>query len=288
MAGPLLTTNDVAALLRVHPKHVYRLLRKGLPGRRVGSEWRFERDEVLAWAGARAAPAAAPPEAPGPGPAPPPPLVAANGDVAVEILLRLSRARGPPLLGLVQADMTEGIDLLRRAAVLATGAHAGAFPSHVGEERVARIHLVTREVGLVSRRDREPPPLEALGALRLASRPTTAGVRRHLDALLAAAGIDPALVHRGALLLGSHADVAAAVASGRADAGLASRAWGERLGLSFRPLASEAYGLILRARDLGDPRAVRLCEVAQSAAYRGEASAAGYDVAGAGDVRYDA
>ena len=45
----LLTTEEVAKLIRVHPKHVYRLLKKGLPARRVGSEWRFDRDEVMAW-----------------------------------------------------------------------------------------------------------------------------------------------------------------------------------------------------------------------------------------------
>jgi putative molybdopterin biosynthesis protein len=50
----LLTSAEVARLLRVHPKHLYRLLRQGLPGRRVGrGHWRFRRDEVLAWLGAR-------------------------------------------------------------------------------------------------------------------------------------------------------------------------------------------------------------------------------------------
>lgn len=50
----LLTSAEVAALLRVHPKHLYRLLRQGLPGRRVGrGHWRFRRDEVLGWIGAR-------------------------------------------------------------------------------------------------------------------------------------------------------------------------------------------------------------------------------------------
>src|SRR5512133_930729 len=134
----LLTTEEVAALLRVHPKQVYRLLRRGLPGRRVGAEWRYERAEVLAWAGARAGPGEPPPIGPAE-PATPPSLLAANGDVAVEVLLRLSRARGDPLLGLVPADSGEGAALLARGAVLAAGAHAGAFPSHVGGERVARI-----------------------------------------------------------------------------------------------------------------------------------------------------
>lgn len=279
----LLTTDEVAALLRVHPKHVYRLLKKGLPARRVGAEWRYDSAEVLAWAGGpppQATTAAAAQDEP-------PSLVAANGDLAVELLLRLARDRGAPLLGLVPADMGEGLALLERAAVLAAGAHAGAFPAHVGAERVARVHLVEREVGLMSR-EREPPEVEALAKARLASRPPSAGVRRHLDRALALAGLDGAAIHRAALLLGSHLDVAVAVASGRADVGIGSRAWAARMGLGFRPLAREGYGLLVRARHLGDPRVVRLCETAQSAAYRREAGAVpGYDAAAAGDVRYD-
>jgi excisionase family DNA binding protein len=294
MPGPLLTTLEVAALLQVHPKQVYRLLKRGLPSRRVGSEWRFEREEVMAWSGG--APSALPSGAPGapsvPGPdAPPsgaPSLVAANGDVAVMTLLRLVVERGPPLLGLVQADMRSGADLLARGAVLATGAHAGGFPSHLGGDRVARLHLVTREVGLVGARGGEAPRPADLPHLRLASRPASAGVRSHLDAALVAAGLDPAAIHRGALLCHSHLDVVAAVSSGRADAGLASRAWGERFGLPFATLAREPYGLIVRARDLGDARLVRLCEVAQADRFRAAVEAIpGYDAAGAGDLRYD-
>ena len=39
----------------------------------------------------------------------------------------------------------------------------------------------------------------------------------------------------------------------------------------------------------GDPRVVRLCEVAQGEPFQARARAyAGYDPAGAGDIRYDA
>jgi len=114
-----------------------------------------------------------------------------------------------------------------------------------------------------------------------------AGVRQHLDAALRAERVDPEKVHRRALIFASHLDVVCAVASGRADAGLASRAWGERAGLSFRLLAREAYGLIVKAKDLGDPRVVRLCEVAQSARYRQRlAEVPGYDVTHAGELRF--
>jgi len=290
MPDQLLTTEEVAEVLRVHPKHVYRLVKKGLPARRVGSEWRFSRDDVLAWSGGR-------PRSPGPedrqvagrASAEAPALVAANGDVAVLALLRLAAALGPPLLGFVQADMGAAAELLRCRAVLAAGAHAGGFPSHVGDERVARVHLVQREIGLVHPRGGRPLRLKDLARLRLASRPPSAGVRAYLDDALRAEGLDPARVHKRALALGSHLEVVLAVAAGQADVGLSSRAWGERAGLAFHPLATEAYGLIVMARDLGDARVVRLCEVAQGKPFRAEVeSVPGYDAAGAGDIRYDA
>lgn len=291
MAERLLTTVEIAEVLRVHPKHVYRLLRKGLPARRVGSEWRFSRADVLAWSGGGAketGPEAARGTSAGPAADAPPSLVAANGDVAVLTLLRLANAKGPPLVGFVQADMRSATDLLRARAVIAAGAHAGGFPSHVGEERVARLHLVAREVGLVHR-ERGELALRSLAKFRVATRPATAGVRGYLDAALKAARLDPERMQRKAMVLDSHLEVVLAVAAGRADVGLCSRAWGERAGLSFQPLATEAYGLIVKARDLGDARLVRLCEVAQSTAYRDEVRAvAGYDPSGSGDIRYDA
>jgi molybdate-binding protein len=205
----------------------------------------------------------------------------------VGVLLRQLQDAGM-LLGLVQADKEAGVRHLETGRVLATGCHAGGFPTHVGAERVARIHLVTREVGLVARPGVAVPRLDALPGLRLASRPRSAGVRQYLDEALRAGGIDPEPLHRKAMLMGSHLDVACAVAAGRADAGLVSRAWGERLGLPFALLAREAYGLLVRARDLGDPRVVRACEVAQGERFRAQVGAVqGYDASGAGEIRYD-
>jgi putative molybdopterin biosynthesis protein len=284
----LLTTAEVAHLLRVHPKQVYRLLKQGLPARRVGSEWRFDRADVLVWSGG-GAPAHEVGTEVAPTTASPPALVAGNGDVALMTLLRLSAERGPPLLGFIQADRNSSLELLARGAVVAAGAHAGGFPTHVGSERAARIHLVSREIGLLARKGTKPVRLQELGARTLASRPLSAGVRVHLDAALRAAQLDPEVVHRRAVLLPSHLEVVLAVASGRADVGLASRAWGERAGLVFQPLATESYGLIVKACDLGDAHVVRVCELAQSDAFRAEVGAIpGYDVQGAGDIRYDA
>ncbi len=284
----LLTTGEVARLLRVHPKHVYRLLKTGLPGRRVGSEWRFDRSEVMAWS-RHALPEAPAGEEPrrarGLDAGAAPPLVAANGDRVVVTLLGLLQRSGT-LVGLVPADRTEGLALLAGGRVIAAGCHAGGFPSQVGGERVARIHLTTREIGIVARG--AAPRVEDLGAARLASRPASAGVRRHLDEALVAAGLDPEALHARATLCASHLEVVCRVARGDADVGVASRAWAEELGLAFRPIAREAYGLILRARDLGAPEVIRICEEAQCTRFRSAlADQAGYDPEGAGDIRYD-
>ncbi len=46
----VLTLDEVADLLRVEPREVEQLVRDGaLPGRRIGSAWRFSRAAVLDW-----------------------------------------------------------------------------------------------------------------------------------------------------------------------------------------------------------------------------------------------
>jgi excisionase family DNA binding protein len=299
---PLLNTEGVAGLLQVHPKHVYRLLRRGLPGHRVGGEWRFARTEVLRWVeGGGLAPVAGSVEDAGRprgadmaglGPAiaaTMAALVAANGDVAVELLLARVNAAAPPLLGFVPADRDTAMAMLRAGQVLAAGCHAKGPPSHIDGARLARIHLVSRDVGLVGRVGEPAPAIATLAGRRIAGRPASAGVRLHLDDAITRAGGDPAAVLAGAIPYASHRDAVLAVVRGDADVALATSAWADRAGLPFTSLATEAYGLVVRAADLGDPRVVRMCEVAQSPAYRRELGAVpGYDADGAGAIRYDA
>jgi excisionase family DNA binding protein len=45
----VITPAEVAVLLQIHVKTVYRLVRQGvLPGRQIGRRWRFRRTEILA------------------------------------------------------------------------------------------------------------------------------------------------------------------------------------------------------------------------------------------------
>lgn len=282
----LITTKEVAALLQVHPKHVYRLLKRGLPAHRVGDEWRFEEDEVRRWSRERAG---GPPHGGSAPAASTPPLLAANGDVAIELLLEEAEVQGAPLVGFVQTDHAGGVSLLQRGKVLVVGCHGDALPADLAGLGVARIHLAHRELGLVHRRGLRVRRASALAGRPLALRPPTAGIRAILDNVLRADGVDLERAYAGARTHRSHRDAAMAVVRGEADAGLASRAWAVRAGLGFLPLALESYALILRASDLGDPRMAALCEVAQGAAYRKRLRGDfGYETRGTGEIRVHA
>lgn len=49
-APEVLTREEVAKLLRLHPNVVVRWIRsRGLPATKIGNEWRFLRSQVVAW-----------------------------------------------------------------------------------------------------------------------------------------------------------------------------------------------------------------------------------------------
>jgi excisionase family DNA binding protein len=279
----LLKSADVAQLLRVHPKQIYRLLARGLPAHRVGGEWRFSRDEVLAWSGVPAP--AASHEAPA---STPPPLLAANGDLVIEVLIARLLVEEKPLVGLVQSDRGRALDQLSNKTILLAGFHGEVPPSHLGTARLARIHLVVREVGLAFPKGSKVRKVTDVAKKRLGLRPPTAGVRAHFDHALAEAGTSLAKLHVHSSVFESHREAVCAVVRGELDVALTTSAWAARVGLGFLSLASEPYDLLLYAENLGAPACVGLCEVAQSRAFRASlAKISGYDARGAGEIRYE-
>ena len=52
---PVLTREEAARLLCVHPGYLGRLARRGeVPAVKVGTHWRFRREDLLAWLGQHA------------------------------------------------------------------------------------------------------------------------------------------------------------------------------------------------------------------------------------------
>jgi excisionase family DNA binding protein len=46
----LMTVKEVAALLRVSPQTLYKMLeQRSIPAVKVGSQWRFDRDQIREW-----------------------------------------------------------------------------------------------------------------------------------------------------------------------------------------------------------------------------------------------
>ena len=46
----IMTVGELAAYLRVHPSTIYNLLKRGeLPGFRIGTDWRFDREQIERW-----------------------------------------------------------------------------------------------------------------------------------------------------------------------------------------------------------------------------------------------
>jgi molybdate-binding protein len=147
------------------------------------------------------------------------------------------------------------------------------------------VHLWRREQGLVL------PPGNPLGLgfvadlrrRRVARRAPGTGTRALLDRLLIDAHVEDAEI--SGPTLATHLEVALAVASGSADAGVAVRSTAVALDLDFVPVAWEDFDLALPATAL--PIALPLVESLRDPAVRHQITQlGGYDLSDSGVVRH--
>ncbi len=119
----------------------------------------------------------------------------------------------------------------------------------LGAHEVVVVRLVHRDQGLLVAPGNplEVTSLADLPRLRYVNRQRGAGTRALLDHELRWAGIDPSEVVGYSREEHTHLAVAAAVAAGRADAGLGIMAAAQAFGLDFVPVAQEPYDLVVAA-----------------------------------------
>jgi molybdate-binding protein len=218
--------------------------------------------------------------------------VAGSDDPALDPLLRAAGATVTGVAG-PRGSVNGLVQLARGGADAATlhlrhtsggGYNRPFVRAAVPGERAVLVHLWWREQGLVVARG-NPLNIRAVGDLtgrRLAWRAPGTGSRLMLEQLLREAGIDPELAPGEPV--GSHLEVAAAVATGAADAGLAVRAAADPAELDWVPVASEPFELAFReeARAAAAPL---LDALASSDLQRRVASLPGYDLRESGRVR---
>ena len=180
--------------------------------------------------------------------------LAASALRAADPLLTLASSNVGSLGGLVA--LRDGLCHVAGSHLLdpSTGEYTLPYVDRLLGADVAVVRLVHRDQGLIV------APGNPLGlaeitdltreGLRYVNRQRGAGTRALLDHELARRGVDPAEVAGYAREEHTHLAVAAAVAAGRADAGLGIMAAARAFDLDFVPIAQEPYDLVLRAEDL--------------------------------------
>ena len=123
------------------------------------------------------------------------------------------------------------------------------------------------------------------GDVRFVNRQRGSGTRLEVDQWLQQERIAPVTVAGYDNVETTHLAVAAAIASGTADAGVGIQAAAAQIGLDFMPLAQEQYYLVCLKETLKLPAVVRLRELLQRGDWK-EAmrSLPGHDTTAAGEV----
>jgi putative molybdopterin biosynthesis protein len=205
--------------------------------------------------------------------------LAASALRAEEPLITLASSNVGSLGGLVA--LRDGLCHIAGSHLLdpATGDYTLPFVDRMLGADVAVIRLVHRDQGLIVAPGNpyELAKIDDLArpGLRYVNRQRGAGTRALLDHELARRGMVPADLNGYTREEHTHLAVAAAVAAGRADAGLGILAAARAFGLDFVPVAQEPYDLVLRIDSLTDERLVPLWDLLDRTDFRDKVEALG-------------
>ena len=287
----LLTTAEASDYLRLGERKLYELIAENrIPCSKVTGKWLFPRHELDRWVLS----GLARPE--GMIPHEPPPIVGGSQDDLLEWSLRQA--------GSGLASLTEGtgggVARLMRGEVAAAAIHFhnnAADPNVDAVREMPRLHdavlvgFTRREQGLLLPPG-NPRSLNSLddvleSGAKIAARQAGAGARMLLDVLVARAGASQKQLNRLEPPCLTGPDLAAAIRTGRADCGIATRAAARGAGLEFVSLVWENFDLLMRQRTYFQPSIQALIRVmAQDSFARRAAELTGYDASPAGQVRF--
>ena len=290
-----LTTKEVADLLRLKERKVYDLVAEGgIPCVRATGKLLFPRDLVEAWL-ARNLEFKGGKESLAERPA----IVGGSHDPLLDWALREAETG----LAVAFGGSLDGLRRMAKAEVVLAGTHladegvavgaswtGGHVRRQLAGQPVVVIEWARRMQGLIVAPD-NPLQLDGIKALKrrkVIGRQREAGAFVLLERLLADQGMklsDISLIEAPAR---TEADVAAAVADGRADAGLAIEAVAKQYRAGFVPLVEERYDLVIWRRSAFEPAVQKLMEFARSEAFKDHAAQlGGYNISALGTVHYN-
>lgn len=226
-------------------------------------------------------------------------MLIGSHDVALDLLGGVIRRYSPGVrISSVNVGSLGGLTALKRGEAHAAGIHL--LDETSGEYNVpyVRRYLPGTRVSLVTVAQRAQGFIVAKGnphgissvsdlcrpGVRFVNRQKGAGTRLLLDYLLKKEGIDPAKINGYQNEQFTHMAVAAAVASGTADAGLGILAAAKALDLDFVPLHWELYQLCIPEETRHDPLVECMLQALNSEEFKAQMAAlGGYDVTRTGE-----
>jgi excisionase family DNA binding protein len=292
-----LSVKEVASLLSLNEKKVYVLAaRRKLPATKVTGKWLFPRAELErlivrqargavrfeALSGRRVV------------------LLAGSDDPILSMVHGLFHVRYPAfVLFTSSVGSGEGLRLLKEGYCHAALSHLYdrssddfTFPFLRGvferPEELVLINLFHRKVGFVAKGETVDSFETVAGKdLRFVNRQAGSGIRKRIDEMIAAEGLDASAIRGYADEAYTHADVAERILDGEADAGIASE-WVARLaGLKFGGVMHERFDLVTFKELFFEENVQAFVEFVRSDAFRERlVRMPGYDCGFTGRVLY--
>jgi excisionase family DNA binding protein len=254
----LLSTKEVASLLGIHEKKVYKLITdKGLPATKVTGKWLFPRHLVQQWIenntinypGQKGFVFRSPVLF----------VVAGSNDILLDRSLNLFMRQFPEYTAVFgNLGSMGGLKTLRQGLCHMATSHMAEEDSQdfnfepaaaILEHMPAVVNFCKREQGLIvssgnPHQIRSVADLSAKG-LRLVNRSLGTGTRHWLDRAIAKAGLSPADITGYEHEVSRHLDVGLEVLSGHADCGPGIHTVAGLLGLDFIPFHWERFDLLI-------------------------------------------
>jgi excisionase family DNA binding protein len=290
----LLTTRELAELLRIRERKVYDMAAAGeVPCTRVTGKLLFPLDAVEAWLAANHS---------GPEPELParPPVLLGSHDPLLDWAIRESGAE----LATRFEGSQPGLDAFAAGEGIAAGLHLHGrdldlwnvpfVERSLAGRPVVLVEFAWRRRGLIVPADRadeengEPTPALLVGK-SVALRQPGSGSQMLFESWLTAGGADMADLAASSLMARSETDAAMMILEGRAKIAFGLEAAARQLQLGFMPVLSERFDLIVDRKAWFDPPFQALLKFLPSEAFSERALAiGGYDISGLGTVHYNA
>ncbi|MFP4213224.1 MAG: substrate-binding domain-containing protein [Desulfohalobiaceae bacterium] len=261
----LLSTREVARLLGINEKQVYRLIQdKDLPATKATGKWLFPEHLIRQWIEAKTI------NYPGQNwllQTPSLFVVAGSNDILLERSLQLFMSQNPEYTSAFSnLGSMGGLRALRQGLCHIATSHLMQKDSqdfnfdHIQQEmqdQPAVVNFCLRQQGLILAPG-NPQHIQAVADLgkpgiKLVNRQPGTGTRLWLDRELEKAGLDPYQLDGYQQEMPRHLDLGLEILAGRADAGPGIRTVAGLLGLDFLPLHWERFDLLISKERFFEP-----------------------------------